>query len=219
MEKEQILSTINEKLTAQGIKTDPWQRTYGDYLDRNLPAEGTEPDEAYFDKHVEILKSLAGQYNHQFATEVENFKKNYKPQTNSETKPTNDDGGKISALEKQIEELKNLVRGESAKNAADTLRKEAVARGNSLKVANKALWEDAVGSVEIGEKDSESDVIAKAKSAYEKLLKRYMGDGAAPYGSSGRQGATKEAEEAAKGKREALKKKMQARGRLPKPEQ
>ena len=119
----------------------------------------------------------------------------------------------------QLEELKNRVRGESAKNAADTLRKEAVARGNSLKVANKALWEDAVGSVEIGEKDSESDVIAKAKSAYEKLLKRYMGDGAAPYGSSGRQGATKEAEEAAKGKREALKKKMQARGRLPKPEQ
>lgn len=219
MEKEQILSTINEKLTAQGIKTDPWQRTYGDYLDRNLPAEGTEPDEAYFDKHVEILKSLAGQYNHQFAKEVENFKKNYKPQTNSETKPANEDGGKISALEKQIEELKNLVRGESAKNAADTLRKEVVARGNSLKVANKALWEDAVGSVEIGEKDSESDVIAKAKSAYEKLLKRYMGDGAAPYGSSGRQGATKESEEAAKGKREALKKKMQARGRLPKPEQ
>ncbi len=216
MEKEQILSTLNEKLTAQGIKTEPFQRTFGDYVNENLPAEGTEPDDAYFDKHVRVLKSLAGQYNHDLATAVEDFKKNYKPSPKPDDKK--DDVAK-SDLEKRLEQLENQLREASGKESRDKLISEVVAKGKSLKVANEAIWEDAVKAIEIGEKDSADDVTEKAKKRYEAQLRRYVGEGVSPFGSTGRQGATKEAEQAAKDKREALKKKMQARGRLPKDEQ
>lgn len=215
MEKEKILSTINEKLTAQGIKTEPFQRTFGDYLNENLPAEGKEPDDAYFDKHVRVLKSLAGQYSHDFATAVEDFKKNYKP---SPSTTDTQQKGEESDLLKRVEQLERQ-NAESAKNAsASTLRAEATAKGKSLKVVNEAIWEDAVKAVQIGDDDSAEDVTDKAKKEYERLLKRYYGEGTAPYGNSGRHGASKEVEEQAKGKREALKAKMQARGRLPKSE-
>lgn len=215
MEKEQILSTINEKLTEQGIKTEPWQRTYDDYLSRNLPAEGTEPDEAYFTKHVEILKSLAGQYNHQFAKEVEDFKKNYKPQS-SQTDPANK-GGDPDLL-KRIEQLEQQ-NAANAKNASiAALRSEVTAKGKSLKVANEAIWADAVEAVRVDDNDTAEDVTANAKKLYEQKLRRYMGEGAAPYGSSGRPGASKEAEQQAKERREAFKEKMRRAGKLPKKE-
>lgn len=215
MEKEKILSTINEKLTAEGIKTEDFQRTFDDYLSENLPAEGTEPDDAYWTKHVKILKSLSGQVNHVVASKVEDFKKNFKPATSTtETQQKVEE----SDLLKRIEQLEGKL-AESAKNAsASTLRAEATAKGKSLKVANEAIWEDAVKAVQIGDNDSADNVTDKAKKEYERMLKRYYGEGATPYGNSGRQGASKEAEEQAKGKREALRAKMQARGRLPKSE-
>lgn len=216
MEKEQILSTINEKLTAQGIKTEPFQRTFGDYLNENLPTEGTEPDDAYFEKHVRVLKSLAGQYNHDFATAVEDFKKNWKPE--AKTAETKTAGGEKSDLEKRLEQLESRL-AENARNAsAATLRSEVISKGKSLKVANEAIWEDAVKAVEIGDKDSADDVTAKAKKEYERLLKRYYGEGAAPYGTSGRQGANKEAEKEAADRRERFMEKMRRSGKLPKKE-
>ena len=42
MEKEQILSAINEKLGNTNFS----EKTISDYIDANLPAEGTEPDDA-----------------------------------------------------------------------------------------------------------------------------------------------------------------------------
>lgn len=216
MEKEQILSTINEKLAAQGIKTEPFQRTFGDYVNENLPAEGTEPDDAYFDRHVRILKSISGQFSHDVAAQVEDFKKNYKPTTTPPANQHEKDGQ--NDLLKRIEQLEQLNADKTKNAAVAALRTEATSRGKSLKVANEAIWADAVEAVQVGDKDTADDVVANAKKIYERQLRRYMGDGAAPYGSSGRLGGGKESEQAAKDKRDALKKKMQARGRLPKPE-
>lgn len=208
MDKEQILSTLTEQLGRTSLST----RTISDYVDSNLPAEGTEFD---FDRHVKILKSLNGNFSADVAAQVEDFKKNYKPAT-STTEPHQK--GEESDLLKRIEQLERQ-NAENAKNAsASTLRIEATAKGKSLKVVNEAIWEDAVKAVEIGDNDSADDVTAKAKKTYERLLHRYYGEGTAPYGNSSRQGASKEAEEQAKGKREALRAKMQARGRLPKSE-
>lgn len=208
MDKEQILSTLNEQLG----KTSLSERTINDYVDGNLPADGEKFD---FDKHVKFLKSLSGNFSADVAATVEDFKKNYKPKTEKETpEPPKSDPN--SELLKRIEQLEKL-NADNAKNAnAAALRKEATDKGKSLKVANENIWADAVESVTVGDKDSVEDVIANAKKVYERQLRRYMGDGAAPYGNSGRQGSGKEAEEAAKDKRDALKKKMQSRGRLPK---
>lgn len=211
MEKETLLSTLTEKLGETPLS----QRTLTAYIDENLPAKGTEPDEAYWEKHTKFLKSLTGNYRADVAAGLEVAKRSLQQQ--SSTTETQQNGGGPDLL-KRIEQLEGKL-AENAKNAsASTLRAEATAKGKSLKVANEAIWEDAVKAVQIGDNDSADDVTDKAKKEYEKMLKRYYGEGTAPYGNSGRQGASKEAEEQAKGKREALRAKMQARGRLPKSE-
>lgn len=211
MEKETLLSTLTEKLGETPLS----QRTLAAYIDDNLPAEGAEPDKAYWEKHTKFLKSLTGNYRADVAAGIEAGKRTLQQQ--SSTTETQHEGGDPD-LVKRIEQLESKL-AESAKNAsASSIRSEATAKGKSLKVANEAIWEDAVKAVQIGDNDSADDVTDKAKKEYERLLKRYYGEGTAPYGSSGRQGASKEAEEQAKGKREALRAKMQARGRLPKSE-
>ncbi len=216
MEKEQILSTINEKLNAEGIKTEAFQRTFNTYIEDNLPAEGTEPDDAYWQKHVKILKSLSGQFSHDVAQHVNDFKKNYKPETKENPEDKGKGEGEKSDLEKRLEQLEASMKESSRTAANNALRSEVSAKGKSLKVANEAIWEDAVKSVQIGEEDTADDVTANAKKEYERLLKRYYGEGTAPYGSSGRYGSNKEAEEAAKKGREAFKERMRRAGKLPK---
>ena len=211
MEKETLLSTLTEKLGETPLS----QRTLSDYIDNNRPAEGTEPDEAYWDRHTAILKSVTGNYRADLAAGIEDFKKNYKP-SNTSTDPQKKDGD--PELLKRIEQLENAQK-ESVRNAsANALRSEVSAKGKSLKVANETIWEDAVKAVKVGENDSADDVTAKAKKEYERMLKRYHGEGVAPYGNSSRQGASKEAEEEAKAKREAFKERMRRAGKLPKKE-
>lgn len=206
MEKEQILSTLNEQLGQTSLS----QRTISDYVDNNLPAEGAEFD---FERHAKILKSLNGNFSADVAKQVEDFKKNYKPSDSTTETPK---GSGDPDLLKRIEQLEGRL-AESAKNAtANNLRSEVTAKGKSLKVANEAIWEDAVKAVQIGDNDTAEDVTAKAKKEYERLLKRYHGDGAAPYGSSGRQGASKEAEKEMADRREAFKEQQRRSGRLPK---
>lgn len=208
MEKEQILSTLNEQLGQTSLS----QRTISDYVDNNLPAEGAEFD---FERHAKILKSLNGNFSADVAKQVEDFKKNYKPSDSTTETPK---GSGDPDLLKRIEQLEGRL-AESAKNAtANNLRSEVTAKGKSLKVANEAIWEDAVKAVQIGDNDTAEDVTAKAKKEYERLLKRYHGDGAAPYGSSGRQGASKEAEKEAADRRARFIEKMQRSGKLPKKE-
>ena len=214
MDKEQILSTFKEKVGQTSLS----EKTISDYINANLPVEGTEPDEAYWERHTTFFKSLNGNYSADVAKQVNDFKKNYKPQTKSNSEDKGDNKGEKNDLEKRLEQLEASWKESSRKNAANSLRTEVSAKGKSLKVANNVIWEDAVKAVEIGEKDSADDVTAKAKKEYERLLKRYYGEGTAPYGNSGRMGASKEAEEAAKAKREAFKEKMRRAGKLPKKE-
>lgn len=211
MEKETLLSTLTEKLGETPLS----QRTIGAYVDNNLPAEGTEPDDAYWERHTAILKSMGGNYRADLAAGIEDFKRTYKPQSSS-TDPANK-GGDPDLL-KRIEQLEGKL-AESEKNAtASSIRAEAAAKGKSLKVANEAIWEDAVKAVQIGDNDTADDVTAKAKKEYERLLKRYYGEGAAPYGTSSRQGASKEAEKEAADRRERFMEKMRRSGKLPKKE-
>lgn len=210
MEKETLLSTLAEKLGETPLS----QRTLSDYIDNNLPAEGTDPDDTYWERHTAILKSVSGNYRADLAAGIEDYKRTYKPQSPT-TDPTK--GGDPDLL-KRIEQLEQQNAANAKTASITALRSEVTAKGKSLKVANEAIWADSVEAVKVGDNDTVEDVTANAKKIYEQKLRRYMGEGAAPYGSSGRQGAGKEAEQAAKDKRDALKKKMQARGRLPKSE-
>lgn len=202
MEKEQILSTINEKLTAQGIKTEPFQRTFGDYLNENLPAEGTEPDDAYFDKHVRVLKSLAGQYSHDFATAVEDFKKNYKPETKNEPPKQNPEPNKeVEEMRRQLAELtKRLDEKESQQTQQQLLaqvKAEMIKQGATddyvLGVVFKGI---TLGELKPDFKKSVADLTKELLVEYDSELSECRGKGAAPRngGSKGGSNSTNRAD-------------------------
>lgn len=125
MEQEKILSTLSEKLGETSFSPQTLQT----YIELNPIAEGSEPDEAYWNKAVGFLKGMQGQYNHDVATKVEDFKKNYKPQPTPPTPPTppvppkNDD-----ELEKKLKELEARLDAEDSKKVqADLLKKVTAA--------------------------------------------------------------------------------------------
>lgn len=67
METAQIISTITERLGETPLSS----RSISDIINANLPATGTEPDEAYFTNLVTMLKTFGsvyqGQHNHDTA--------------------------------------------------------------------------------------------------------------------------------------------------------
>lgn len=210
MEQEQILSEIKAKVGQTSLS----EKTLTDYVSANLP-EG-EPDESYYAKHVGFLKSLNGNYSHDVATQVNEFKKNYKPQQEEpkeETPPKGD-----TELQKRLEALEKAYENEKKANALNAVRNGVKLKATELKVANKAIWNDVVEAIHVKEDATSDDLLAEVKKTYEKKLKDYTGEGASPYGGSQKAGAPTISTEEAKAKVEAFKEKQRARGKLPKKE-
>ena len=188
MEKEKILSMLTEKIG----KTSLSERTISDYVNNNLPAEGTEPDDAYFKRHTAILVSLNGQLSHDVAAAVEEAKKNFKLETDpiekheeKEEKP--EKNRDLEELKEKLIQLESkLTEGEKAKAKAELqekLSKEMKAKGANdsyvLKNTLKAL-----------ELDSENDfetVLESALKAYDAEFRECRGDGAVPRTAGGNQ--------------------------------
>lgn len=84
MENEKIISAILEKVG----NTDVSSQTVSQLVALNPVAEGSEPDDAYFERMAGVAKSVQGNINNVVSTKLktqlehkmEEFKKNYKPQ-------------------------------------------------------------------------------------------------------------------------------------------
>lgn len=185
MEQEKILSTINDRLESEGIKTAGFQRSFGDYISNNLPAEGTEPDDAYFDKHVKILKSFSGQFNHDVAAGVEEFKKNYKPEPpesnpNPKSEPKPDP--ELEKFKKDFEELKKKY------NEKDSSEKQAeILRNVKAELKKKGATDDYVlkktlQGVTFDTEKKLEDTVTEMLTRYNKEYTDCRGKGAAPRG-------------------------------------
>lgn len=208
MEQEQILETLNERLGQTSLSA----RTIGDYVAKNLPKEGEEFD---FERHVDILKSLNGNFSHDVATQVAEFKKNYNPQPKEDKKDADDapEPSVIDTLLKRIETLEKAANENSKMGREKTLRSDIEAMKKSLKVHNENLWKDCVNETPIEEKDTQEDVLRKVKQSYEKKLRDYFGEGAAPYGGKSAEQSQSEKKQSLD-KREQLKAKLKAQGKL-----
>lgn len=204
MEQAQILSTLKEKLGQTSLS----DRTLTEYVSKVLPAEGVEPDDAYFETHVGILKALGGQYSHDIAEYQRNNPYQHQQQQNANPE--------LEALKQQMKEMQEQLKQERSGNAIAAVRASLSGKGDELKVRNKAIWEDAVKSLEIKEGDTVDSILEKAKSSYEAMQKRYLGEGAQPYGGASTDPATDV--EAQKKLREAYRQKLIDDGKIPAPE-
>lgn len=204
MEQAQILSTLKEKLGQTSLS----DRTLTEYVSKVLPAEGVEPDDAYFETHVGILKALGGQYSHDIAEYQRNNPYQHQQQQNANPE--------LEALKQQMKEMQEQLKQERSGNAIAAVRASLSGKGDELKVRNKAIWEDAVKSLEIKEGDTVDSILEKAKSSYEAMQKRYLGEGAQPYGGASTDHSTDV--EAQKKLREAYRQKLIDDGKIPAPE-
>lgn len=208
MDKEQILSAINEKLG----KTSLSSRTIDTYVSAHLPAEGTEPDEAYYNGIVGFLNTLNGQYSH----DVAEFKKTFKPDKNVEDNHDDNTGNndRISQLEKQIADLIASRERETAANSERDLRDKIRGKAKELKISAYAhLWDDIANELDLSDCKTEDEALTKVKQKFEGKVKSYYGDSAKPYGKTSTN--PKHSEDEQKRRREAYRKQLEAEGKIP----
>lgn len=183
MEKEKILSTLTEKLGTTGLSA----KTIGDYLDGNLPAEGVEPDDAYFTKHVTILKSLSGNFNHDVAQQVENFKKNYKPDPQKVEPPKDPEPPQPANNDKELQELRNELAGLKTmlteKQNAETqsaIMKDVRAKMLEKHADDSYVLDKTLQGVTFDVKKSIDELVTEQLTRYDAELKACRGTGAKP---------------------------------------
>lgn len=212
MELEKILSQIKSKVG----QTDVSDQSIADYVKLHLP-DDAEPDEAFYDKAVKLIKSFQGNMSNFAATTVRkqvDAKLNELKNSQSPEAETPKEGD--SELLKRLEAIEQALANERKANAINSLRNSVKAKAAELKVANKAIWNDVVEFVKIPDEATEDVLLDQVKKIYEQKLKEYTGNGATPYGGSQRSGAPTISAEDAKAKVEAFKEKQRARGKLPK---
>lgn len=198
MEKEQILSTLNERLGAEGIKTDGFQRTFNAYIDANLPAEGTEPDEAYWNRHTTFLKSLSGQFSHDVAEQVREQTKNVTPAP----KGGEGDDKRYSALEDKLskmtekyDRLAELFEKKESQQTQEQLMTKVKAAMKKEGATDEYVLKQTLKGVTLDAKKSVEDLTKEMLTAYDSEYKACRGKGAAP--RSGNQGGGGNAKNAA----------------------
>ena len=189
------------------------QRTVMADIENHMPSEGTEPNEEYFAKAKAFLQSVAGQFSHDVANQVNEFKKNYKPeQPTVQTQSSQEKENSLDFLKSEFEKLKEEILKAKQISNADKMRQEVLGKKEELKVRNANLWDDAVEMVKITEESNVDSVFASAKEIYESKMKRYYGDGAKPYTTTSGGGASEA--DANKKLREAYQKQLRDEGKI-----
>lgn len=196
MEKEQILSTLAEKLGQTSFS----QQSLQTYVDNNLPQEGTEPDEAYWSRHVAVLKSFQGQFNHDVATKVteqatakfEEFKKNWKPEPDEGNGDPDGSSDEISALKKEFEDLKKQFSDSASKVTQAELMAKVKSSMKSQNATDAYVLDKTLQGKVLDATKSVDELVAAMLAEYDKEYKACRGDGAAPrMGTGGGAGKSK----------------------------
>lgn len=177
MEKEQILSTINEKLGNTNFS----EKTISDYVDAFIPETEENPD---FEKHVGFLKSLYGNFSADVAKQVNEAKA--KLQTPPANKQQPDDT-RYAALEEKFDKLmgnyekltEQLAQKES-KLTQEQLMSQVKAEMKKQGATDEYVLKQTLRGVTFDAKKSVADLAKEMLSAYDSELTACRGKGAAP---------------------------------------
>ena len=177
MEKEQILSTINEKLGNTNFS----EKTISDYVDAFIPETEENPD---FDKHVGFLNSLYGNFSADVAKQVNEAKA--KLQTPPANKQQPDDT-RYAALEEKFDKLmgnyekltEQLAQKES-KLTQEQLMSQVKAEMKKQGATDEYVLKQTLRGVTLDVKKSVADLAKEMLTAYDSELTACRGKGAAP---------------------------------------
>lgn len=177
MEKEQILSTINEKLGNTNFS----EKTISDYVDAFIPETEENPD---FDKHIGFLKSLYGNFSADVAKQVNEAKA--KLQTPPANKQQPDDT-RYAALEEKFDKLmgnyekltEQLAQKES-KLTQEQLMSQVKSEMKKQGATDEYVLKQTLRGVTLDAKKSVADLAKEMLTAYDSELTACRGKGAAP---------------------------------------
>ena len=192
MEKEQILSTLNEKLGQTSFS----EKTISDYVDTFIPESEETPD---FDKHVGFLKSLYGNYSADVAKQVNEAKEKIK---NQSPKGGEGDDKRYSALEEKFDKLMyahtKLTERLNEKDSQQTqqqLMSQVKAEMKKQGATDEYVLQQTLRGVTLDTKKSVTELAKEMLTAYDSEYTACRGKGAAP--RSGNQGGGGNAKNAA----------------------
>lgn len=188
MEKEQILSTLNEKLGTTGLS----ERTINDYIDAMIPVNEENVD---FDKHVNFLKSLNGNFSADVAKQVNEFKKNYKPAS----EPVKDEPKKeevpswAQSLIDANKELKERLDKKESEIKQSELMSKVKAEMKRNGATDDYVLKQTLKGVTLDTEKSVAEHVKALMADYDSEYKACRGNGAAPRngGGSGKQNPDK----------------------------
>lgn len=177
MEKEQILSTINEKLGNTNFS----EKTISDYVDAFIPETEENPD---FDKHVGFLKSLYGNYSADVAKQVNEAKAKLQPPPANKQQP---DDTRYTALEEKFDKLmgnyekltEQLAQKES-KLTQEQLMSQVKSEMEKQGATDEYVLKQTLRGVTLDTKKSVADLAKEMLTAYDSELTACRGKGAAP---------------------------------------
>lgn len=209
MEKEKILSTLNEKLGNTNFS----DKTISDYVDAFIPTTDENPD---FDKHVGFLKSLYGNFSADVAKQVNEAKEKLKASP-AGTREQPDDT-RYTALEEKFDKLmgdyEKLVEQLAKKESERTqqqLMSQVKAEMKKLGADDEYVLRQTLRGLTLDEKKSAEDIAKELINAYDSELTACRGKGAAPRNGGQKGGSGKNEADAYF----ANQKKQQERGKQP----
>lgn len=177
MEKEQILSTLNEKLGNTNFS----EKTISDYVDAFIPATEENPD---FDKHVGFLKSLYGNFSADVAKQVNEAKAKLQPGTEKKEQP---DDTRYAALEAKFDKLMGnyeKLTEQFAQKESQQTQEQLMAKVKAEMVKQGAddeyVLKQTLRGVTLDAKKSVEDLAKELMTSYDSEHTACRGKGAAP---------------------------------------
>lgn len=210
MELEQIISTVTNQLGETPLSA----RSISDFVNANLPAQGTEPDDAYFAGIVNSLKVFGniykGQHNHETAearkTWETEWQKNH-PTTTSQTPPTPPSGlteekvakliadaiaankpqqdPAISQMQQTLTQMQQAMTAREDAAKTQAIKDSVSAQLSKMDDVNAGILAMAIQQTEVKADSKIEDVVKLVTASYETINKSIFGDSAKPLGGSG----------------------------------
>lgn len=218
MEKEKLSSELKTMVGENGLS----DRTWDAYVDNSvIPFLPTEPDKVndYLTRHAEALKSINGQLNFEVADKVNDFKKNYKPDsptTQTQTPTQQKESTSVDAeITQQLQELaqfksayekEQLAKAQKAK--LDALLEDAKALAKEQGASDDIVMDLVIPTVFLKDTDFKEAVAIAIKKAYDSTYSKLHGGGYNPAGFSSNGGGVNSFK--------AYKERKQKEGKLPK---
>lgn len=226
MEREELLSKINEKLGSTKLSLS--EKTMNDFAADTLAGitDDAQLTDDFLERKVSFLKSLDGNLHYDVSKQVELYKKNYKPEQKQEEggdglKSDNELKEKFTKLEDRFNEIVELRKKEKeAAEKAVLVDKAVETMKEKFKKAdvgvNGYVLRQTLRDIEVKGDEKAADLAEAIETEYFKGLKDAGIDYDSPMG--GNLNVANKGAENAKSRREALKRELASRGYIPKKE-